>query len=336
MSSRRYLTILGTVAGALVFAAAFLRFSLPPTVASDSMSVGQNATVADADPSFFDWSRLDGDVATSTKTDSLSSIEDVIIGSISNLPRKPPVKKLGVTARAYLIGNIASGKVFLSTNANVSLPVASMSKLVTALIVLYSLPATSTIEITQEIMDKLPAENNFTAGDKYTAKELLYPMLLTSSNIAAEALASATNRAKFLELMSGYAWEIGMPETYFADPSGISPQNTASANNIFALARYLYNFHPDVLAMTRVSQMLVPATAEHIERIFPSIHPFVDDPRFIGGKTGRTPQAKETMLTMLNINDQPIAFVVMGSEVGMREADTRTLISEYLRIQANL
>jgi D-alanyl-D-alanine endopeptidase (penicillin-binding protein 7) len=194
---------------------------------------------------------------------------------------------------------------------------------------LFSMSSTSVIEITKEETNYPPDASNLAAGEKFEARELVYPMLLDSSNIAAEALASSTNRAKFLELMSGYAWEIGMPNTFFADPSGLDFRNVASAKDIFALARYLYAFHPEILALTRTIHLEVATTSGHGAHNFNNIHPFVHDSRFIGGKTGRTPEAGETMLTILDIDGEPIAFIILGSNFGARENDTRILLDKY-------
>ena len=73
-------------------------------------------------------------------------------------------------------------------------------------------------------------------------------------------------------------------------------------------------------------------TTEHGAHDFVSIHPFVNDPRFIGGKTGHTDEAADTMLTILNIGGQPIAFIVLGSND--RTKDTSLLVDQVLKILA--
>lgn len=232
----------------------------------------------------------------------------------------------GISAQSYLIGNVATGEVYASRNASLVLPVASMSKLVTAIAVTDTLSATTTVAITAAEYNVPPDGSFISAGERYTMRELLYPMLLDSSNVAAEALASTSNRARFLELMSSYAWEIGMPATFFADPSGISPLNQSTASDFFALARYLYSSRPDILAITRTASTSVATTTDHGAHIFASIHPFVADPAFLGGKTGHTPEARDTMLTIMKIGGQPIAIIVLSSDD--RKKDTAVLIGE--------
>jgi D-alanyl-D-alanine carboxypeptidase len=252
--------------------------------------------------------------------------------AIAQLPPQslPPVRPADeITARAYIVGNAMTDHVYMSSNSTAVLPVASMSKLITTIAATDTMSPTTTITITSAETN-VPGDNsNLTAGETFALEELLYPLLLDSSNVAAEAIASSTDRAKFLELMSSYAWEVGMPTAFFADPSGIDPGNHASAADMLALARYLYIYRPDILALTHIARAEVSTTSLHGGHDFNNIHPFINDPRFIGGKTGRTPEAGETMMTILRIGGQAVAFIVMGSDYGRREADTNLLIQKF-------
>ena len=233
-----------------------------------------------------------------------------------------------VTAKAYLVGNISSGYIYKQFNSQTALPVASMSKLVTALAATTKFPQNARITITPEEMNVPPDGSQLAIGETYTVQELMYPLLLNSSNVAAEALASSSNRSGFIELMSSYVWEIGMPSTFFADPSGLNPHNEASARDLFTLAKYLTKYRPDILQLTRTLQATTATTSDHGSHVFNSTHPLIKEPGFLGGKTGRTLEAGETMLTIMKINDQPIAYIILGSEYGARERDTRLLIQQ--------
>jgi len=234
----------------------------------------------------------------------------------------------GISARAYIAGNLLTDRIYLSRNVDQVLPVASMSKLVTAFAATDQLSSTTAINITKAETDVPRDGSGITENETYTLKEILYPLLLDSSNVAAEAMASTTDRRNFLKLMSSYAWEIGMSTAYFADPSGVSPHNAASANDLFALAKYLYDYRSDILALTRTASTSIAATTLHGAHDFVSTHPFVTSPDFIGGKTGRTPEAGDTMLTIMNIDNQPIAIVVLGSRYDWRATDTQKIIDK--------
>jgi len=234
------------------------------------------------------------------------------------------------TASAYLVGNVQTGKIYFEHNINMVLPVASMSKLITAVAATDTMSPETRITITDSEMQTATDTSRLAVGETFTLNELLLPMLLNSSNVAAEAIASSTNRAAFLELMTSYAWEIGMPKTFFADPSGVNPLNQSTASDFFALAKYLYTVRSDILLLTRNVFADTPATDDHGAHHFESIHPLVVDANFLGGKTGHTPEAKDTMLSIVKIANQPIAIIVLSSY--NREADTRMLESQVERI----
>lgn len=250
------------------------------------------------------------------------------VKSIANSIFASTTQKTQITAKSYLVGNIKTGRVYAELKSDTSLPVASISKLITALAATQTYTSDKLITVTLADTQAPADGSQLIAGETFSVKELLYPLLISSSNVAAEALASSTNRDEFFNLMSSYAWEIGMPGSFFADPSGIDSRNRASAKDIFVLAQYLSKYRPDILVLTKTAKTSLATTTDHGAHTIISTHPFVSDSRFLGGKTGRTLAAGETMLTILSIKDQQIAFIVLGSDYGMREQDTKMLIAK--------
>jgi D-alanyl-D-alanine endopeptidase (penicillin-binding protein 7) len=235
-----------------------------------------------------------------------------------------------ISAKAYLAGNIVTKEIYLEKNSGTALPVASMSKLITAFAVTDMLPLDTKITITKDELNVPVDASKLTEGEIFTVGELLNPLLMNSSNVAAEALASSSDRSKFLDSMEGYAWEVGMPKTLFDDPTGLSPKNVSTARDFFALAQYLYKSRPDILAITRIPTSSISSTTEHGAHNFTNIHPFVLDPDFLGGKTGHTTEARDTMLTIMNINNQPVAIIVISSN--NRKVDTAMIIKKVKNI----
>ena len=274
------------------------------------------------EPSFY------GNSATPTAPSPSGAVTSVRQSSTVNVA---PV----VSAEGYLVGNVRTGTLYLSKNPSKVFPVASVSKLLTAITATDIYSPTTTITIT-------PAEANvpidgslLKPGEQFTVSELMYPLLLNSSNVAAEALASSSNRSAFMAEMRGYGWEIGMAQSYFEDPSGLSARNSASAKDIFALAQYLYTSRPDILAITRSAKITVATSTDHGAHIFESIHPFSGDKAFIGGKTGHTDAARDTMLTILTIDNQPIAIIVLRSDTSGRALDTTLLRDQVKALLSN-
>ncbi len=233
-----------------------------------------------------------------------------------------------ITAKAYLVGDISSGKIYLEQKSQSVLPIASISKLMTAIVATNIFSSTTSITITKEDASLPTDGSNLYQDEKFSLGELLLPLLVSSSNVAAEAIASSVNVPAFLDLMMGYSSEMGMTSTSFADPSGLSEYNQSTASDVFVLSQYLYKYRPDILKITQTPYVDIATTTSHGSHVFVSTHPFVSQTDFLGGKTGRTVAAGETMLTILNIDNKPIAFIVLGSQTGTREHDTKLLVDK--------
>jgi len=241
----------------------------------------------------------------------------------------PPVPADGISAESYIVGNLDTGDVYFERNADAVLPFASMSKLITALVETNIYSKTDRLTIPEMGDDIAPDISGVKAGESFTAEELIYPLLMTSSNIAAETFArssTSTTRGEFLNLMNGYSWEIGMPHARFADASGLDRGNSGTARGFLAMAQYLYKSRPDILAITRTPRMNFATTTDHGGHALVNIHPFATDPRFLGGKTGRTNAALDTMLTILRIENQTVAFIVLRSQNRLK--DTEALVTK--------
>ncbi len=312
--SYRNLTALAALCLAIVV------FSLAMKI---SRSRSEHSQVVASEPSILNWS----------STPEASFYGPAVATNVSAKSAKPSVPV--VTALAYLVGNVSTGQILMEKKDTAVLPVASMSKLITAIAAIDTMTPTTTILITEQEAEVASDTSMLTSGESFTVSELLYPLLLNSSNVAAEALASSSDRGRFLELMPSYAWEVGMPSTFFADPSGLSPRNISTAKDFFALAEYLYKSRPDILAISRTAHFAVGTTTLHNAHDFVSIHPFIANKDFLGGKTGHTTEAGDTMLTIMNIAGQPIAFIVLGSKTGGRAGDTQLLIDEYKKSLSN-
>lgn len=237
--------------------------------------------------------------------------------------------KSKVTAIAYIVGNLKTGEIYLEKRADLSLPVASMSKLLTASVAMDLLPRNTITQIDENTIKTVPNnKDDFKPGERFATEELIPLMLVSSSNIAAEAIASTTymNREEFVHNMSAYSWEVGVRSSYFSDPSGISEYNRVSARDIFSLSKYLYERKPEILNITKIAKGFIEGNNLHNSHVFASTHPYVSDKRFLGGKTGTTIAAGETMLTILSIKGEPISFVVLHSKAGNRKNDTDILI----------
>jgi len=162
-----------------------------------------------------------------------------------------------LAVEASLVADLTTGTRFMEENATERWSLASVTKLMTATVVLDKLSPAQKITITQDAFNVDPAEKNLRVGDTYTTTDLLQFLLLPSSNVAAEALADAYGRDNFMAEMNARAAAWGMTNTYYRDPSGLDAANQSTASDLMLLAQKIYSDYPKILAITRMPQVTV-------------------------------------------------------------------------------
>ncbi len=251
---------------------------------------------------------------------------------------KKVVPKPYISAESYLVANLVTGEKYIDFNSNKVFPIASVSKLYTALVVHHLFDLNKGIVITQSILDSYGDAGHLMLGEKFLPDELLNVLLLESSNDAAEAFSESydisTTSKKFIEQMNGFAQEIGMNNTHFSDPSGLSSLNVSNVDDLFVLAQYLNRSEKEILAISRTKEIDIATTTDHGSHHLVNINPFSNYPSFIGGKTGRTNEAKEAMVSLFNQKvgniEYPIAVIILRSNLGEREINTEKLLGMFM------
>lgn len=144
-----------------------------------------------------------------------------------------------INASAAAIVDRASDAMLWSKNAELALPMASTTKLMTALVALESLSPDDVITVPAAAIIG-NASMGLTAGDQVSVRALLYGALLPSGNDAAMtlAIAAAGSEAAFVERMNQRAAEWGLQKTHFVNPHGLdAPDHVSSARDLSALTR---------------------------------------------------------------------------------------------------
>jgi len=193
---------------------------------------------------------------------------------------KPQIKAEAVFS--LLILNSGKEKVIFKKNENEILPIASLTKLVSALVV---------FEENLDLSEKIEFK-----GKKITLKELLEKMLYFSDNEAAKNLAKIFEEEKFIEKMNEIARKLNLSQTHFSNPTGLDPENLifststkdffnySSAKEISILAKYILKEKPEIFELTNTNLKfdLLPGQ------------------KLIGSKTGFTKEAGGSLLVVIS------------------------------------
>ena len=245
--------------------------------------------------------------------------EDLINAAAQALPSAADKK---ITATAYIVKNLTRGDTAIEHNADQLQPIASLSKLVTAAVVRRLIAPETRITLTQSIMATYGNTAEFKIGETLTAGDMMYPLLMVSSNDAAEAYAQSYGRKKFIQAMNDFTQSIGAYRTYFADPSGLSEKNVSTANDLAIILKWIHDNDPEIINITALKSKTI--------RSHTFINPthFLSWSYYVGGKNGYTPEADRTAASLfaLGKNKNLYAVIVLGSE--SRDGDELKLLAK--------
>jgi D-alanyl-D-alanine carboxypeptidase len=225
----------------------------------------------------------------------IAAESDRVAASVSAAsPRKKDEGRIGVetSAKAAIAVDWDTGTVLYAKNAYEPLPIASITKLVSALVVLgEGMDPEAEVGILGG--DMRPGGIQYIVpGERIRAKDLLNVSLVASSNDATAALARSTGLSSdaFVERMNALASDIGMTQAHFVEPTGLDSRNAATAQDVAVLIRHALDKQEVRDAVLRKKYAFTAASGlDHVvgstDELLGS---FLDEPpyRFLGGKTG--------------------------------------------------
>ncbi len=269
------------------------------------------------------------------ETDSVAALSEEIEGAVSS--------------RCIYMTDAFSGKVYCEKNSDLKVPVASLTKIMTALVALENLDSldaefTFTADIIEDMVQSNASVAGFSAGETVSARDMIYGMMLPSGGDAAIGLARlvAGDEESYTKLMNRKAKELDMKNTCFSDVTGLDDQNSYSTvrdmSTLFAYAlenEEFYNIVTTDMFLTRATPehpngILLTATLSEGKKEY-SLENTVS-----GGKTGYTQGAGLCLATFAETEKQRYVLVTLGAGDGENYprynfSDAAILYDHYLR-----
>ncbi len=227
----------------------------------------------------------------------------------------------------YLIADVRSNTVLASSDLDEAVPIASLTKLMTAVVAVEYINMDERVQmhqgatVAQALIPRLAERSSVSM---YSLLELL---LLESSNEAADVIANEVGRNQFITYMNERAQTLGMTHTMFADPSGLSADNVSSVGDLLRLIQYIYEKRRFIIDMSAGKKL----PDQYVSGEFSGLANFntvSGTDNFIGGKIGETTAAKQTSVTLHTLRvkgeDRVIAIIILGSDG--RDADVKALL----------
>ena len=231
------------------------------------------------------------------------------------------------------------GKKFLfDKNTNIGIPIASITKLMTAVIAMEQYDLDHELVVSEgAFMKDFQRPNNLYPGETYKMRDLLYASLTESSNTAAQALAEGRtiydydrSDEPFVAKMNQKASDLGMDKTFFSNPTGLDPTipgisiNRSSPRDLVILVEYLLD-QPIIWEILSTETYTLRTADGGFKYNMVNTNQLLGEiDKLKGGKTGTTARAGQNLLAVFERDGNIIITIILGSRT--RLEDTRTLL----------
>lgn len=263
-----------------------------------------------------------------------------------------PFDKISLEAKAAIVFDALENKIIYSLNSEEQLPLASLTKVMTAVIAREILPDYATVTIDGNSIKK-EGDSGLRVGEKWRVRDLLDFTLLVSSNDGAASLAAAAaavstgtgqntegvvnevvaKENQFVSKMNEKARALGLAQTYFLNETGLDLQpqvsgGYGSARDVAVLLTYAVEKYPDLFEATRQPTLKVSPLDGKSREAKNTNEAALKIPGLIASKTGFTDLAGGNLAVLFDVGlGHPIAIVVLGSSEKGRFADVEKLAS---------
>ena len=222
-----------------------------------------------------------------------------------------------LTATAWAIYDVDAGVNLASQSADEERPMASVTKIMTALVVRDHVDMDERVRITESAAATGEAEIGIAPGELWTVEDLLRAVLVRSGNDAAVALAEYVGGSVegFADLMNSKADELGLEGSRFVNPHGLDADgHYTTANDLVKMAVAAME-DPVLARMARTRLVKFKPDPAGVDRIARSTNKLLGVyPGVIGFKTGFTNKAGLVLVSVMEVGDRTLVGVVMNSE----------------------
>ena len=253
-----------------------------------------------------------------------------IVSNASTIEEKDVFEN--ITAPNLILAQTNTGKILYERNADEKIYPASLTKLMTAILVVENCELDEIVTVSENAVLSVPlgyVNANLQVGEELTVEDLLYVMLIPSANDAANALAEHVggNIESFSAMMNSRAKELGCIGSNFTNPSGLhEEEHYTTTRDLFLISQKAveYDLIEKVIGKTTYT---LPSTNKYTkeERIFTTTNYMIREnlnkyycDYCIGGKTGYTGEAKNCVVEFAKKDGVELTVIVMGESAKVK------------------
>ena len=223
---------------------------------------------------------------------------------------------LVLQSASALVQDQETGQIIFEKNAGAVLPIASITKLMTAMVTLDARPGlTETLTIGDaDVSSFKSTRSRLKVGTRLSREEMLRLALMSSENRAASALSRhyPGGRDAFIAAMNQKATSLGLQDTQFSDPTGLSPANVSSARDLVKMVTAAHQY-PLIREFSTTTEYVVPVASR--SQVFRNTNSLVKSSTWDIGlsKTGYINEAGKCLVMQAWLNHRPTIIVLLDS-----------------------
>lgn len=263
-------------------------------------------------------------------TGSYMNAESSVIPPTTIQP-STPIQKPNISTDVWGIFDPKTGLVITGENIQDIRPIASISKLFTAATVLESTKKDDAFEIIESDILTEGRSGKLVAGVHMTPYELLFPLLIESSNDAGAAI-KRTMGPEFGSTIQEMISTLGLNDTQIFEPTGLRPENTSSVTDLSRFYAFLRETHPHILDITKLNIYVDSRTG------YKNSDPAQKLQNFVGGKQGYTDEAGRTFVGsfLLPNSSKEVGIVILGSTQLLTDIQSLLSYADAMNISSDI
>lgn len=244
-----------------------------------------------------------------------------------------PLKVNAISASSYIVMDTDNNRVLEGSNINKRSLIASITKIMTSMVVIDMTNVNKTVTIGDEVLKSFGSGIYVSVGEKISVINLLYGLMLRSGNDAAIALAyyTAGNMDNFAYLMNNKAKDIGMNNTTFVNSSGLEDGDKANYSTVYDMALLSGYAINNSLYKQIVGTKEITVKTDLKTYVWHNKNKLLSSYKYcVGGKTGFTEKARRTLVT--NASSDGVNLTVVTFNDGNDFGDHKDLYEKYFDV----
>lgn len=244
-----------------------------------------------------------------------------------------PLKVNAISASSYIVMDTDNNRVLEGSNINKRSLIASITKIMTSMVVIDMTNVNKTVTIGDEVLKSFGSGIYVSVGEKISVINLLYGLMLRSGNDAAIALAhyTAGNMDNFAYLMNNKAKDIGMNNTTFVNSSGLEDGDKANYSTVYDMALLSGYAINNSLYKQIVGTKDITVKTDLKTYVWHNKNKLLSSYKYcVGGKTGFTEKARRTLVT--NASKDGVNLTVVTFNDGNDFGDHKDLYEKYFDV----